>query len=442
LTVLNWKEAYRQKLTSFEEAAKKVQSGDFVTTALGLGSCSVEFFEAVLDRHEELQGVSLSDSVQLRSCRLYDPVFMNNIKDHIQYVPAFGLAAIREIYGTNCDYLINNLSDSGDKLVRRANVFICQVTPPDSRGFMNLGLSNDFSLEIIENRRSGALRLAIGEVNDQMPVVYGKNWVHVSDFDYLIEHSSAPQTFTRNPPSQVEKTIAAYVLELINNGDNIQMGLGGITESVFAGLENKHGLGVHSEMLPIGLPRMMEEGIIDNKNKPFNHGISVGTFCLGDEEMYSYVAENPSVELHPGYYVNKAALIARIPNMLAVNNALMVDFSGQIASEGLGHRMISGSGGQLDFVMGSFWSDGGKSVTLLRSARQGADGQLISSIVPGLPVGTPVTVPRTFANYVVTEYGVTDLRNKTRRERADALINIAHPDLRTELRKQMQKVFY
>lgn len=442
MTVLNWKEAYRQKLTSFEEAAKKVQSGDFVTTALGLGSCSVEFFEAVLDRHEELQGVSLSDSVQLRSCRLYDPVFMNNIKDHIQYVPAFGLAAIREIYGTNCDYLINNLSDSGDKLVRRANVFICQVTPPDSRGFMNLGLSNDFSLEIIENRRSGALRLAIGEVNDQMPVVYGKNWVHVSDFDYLIEHSSAPQTFTRNPPSQVEKTIAAYVLELINNGDNIQMGLGGITESVFAGLENKHGLGVHSEMLPIGLPRMMEEGIIDNKNKPFNHGISVGTFCLGDEEMYSYVAENPSVELHPGYYVNKAALIARIPNMLAVNNALMVDFSGQIASEGLGHRMISGSGGQLDFVMGSFWSDGGKSVTLLRSARQGADGQLISSIVPGLPVGTPVTVPRTFANYVVTEYGVTDLRNKTRRERADALINIAHPDLRTELRKQMQKVFY
>lgn len=442
MTVLNWKEAYRQKLTSFEEAAKKVISGDFVTTALGLGSCSVEFFEAVLDRHEELQGVSLSDSVQLRSCRLYDPAFMNNIKDHIQYVPAFGLATIREIYGTNCDYLINNLSDSGDKLVRRANVFICQVTPPDSRGFMNLGLSNDFSLEIIENRRSGALRLAIGEVNDQMPVVYGKNWVHVSDFDYLIEHSSAPQTFTRNPPSEVEKTIAEYVLELINDGDNIQMGLGGITESVFAGLENKHGLGVHSEMLPIGLPRMMEEGIIDNKNKPFNHGISVGTFCLGDEEMYNYVAENPAVELHPGYYVNKAALIARIPNMLAVNNALMVDFSGQIASEGLGHRMISGSGGQLDFVMGSFWSDGGKSVTLLRSARQGADGQLISSIVPGLPVGTPVTVPRTFANYVVTEYGITDLRNKTRRERADALINIAHPDLRTELRKQMQKVFY
>ena len=192
----------------------------------------------------------------------------------------------------------------------------------------------------------------------------------------------------------------------------------------------------------MGLPRMMEDGIIDNKNKPFDRGVSVGTFCLGDEEMYQYVAENPAVELHPGYYVNQASRIAQIPNMLAVNNALLIDFSGQIAAEGLGHRMISGSGGQLDFVMGSFWSEGGKSVTLLHSARQGADGQLISSIVPGLPTGTPVTVPRTFANYVITEYGITDLRQKTRRERANALINIAHPDLRSELRREMQKVFY
>ncbi|CFX42841.1 Acetyl-CoA hydrolase/transferase [Syntrophomonas zehnderi OL-4] len=442
MTDNNLKNTYRQKLISFEEAAQKVKSGDFVATALGLGSCSIDFFEAVLDRYEELHDVKLSDSVQLRPCRLYDPVFMNNIKDHIQYVPAFGLATIREIYGSNCDYLVNNLSDSGAKMIQRTDVFICQVTPPDSRGYMNLGLSNDYSLEMLENRRVGPLRLAIGEVNDQMPVVYGKNWVHISDFDYLIEHSSAPPTFKRNPPSEIETTIAAYVLELINDGDTIQMGLGGITESVFAGLENKRGLGVHSEMLPMGLPRMVEEGIIDNKNKPFDRGISVGTFCLGDEEMYEYVSENPAVEIHPGYYVNKAPLIARIPNMLAVNNALMIDFSGQITAEGLGHRMISGSGGQLDFVLGSFWSEGGKSVTVMRSARQGADGQLTSSIVPGLPTGTPVTVPRTFANYVVTEYGITDLRNKTRQERAHALINIAHPELRSELRWQLQKAFY
>jgi 4-hydroxybutyrate CoA-transferase len=442
LTDLNWKDSYQQKLTTFEDAAKKVKSGDFVTTALGLGACSAKFFEAILDRYEELHDVCLSDSVQLHPCRLYDPGFMNNLKEHIQYVPAFGMATIRESYGVNCDYLINNLSDSGGKMIQLGNVFICQVTPPDSRGYMNLGLSNDYSLEILEKRKSGPLRVAIGEVNEQMPVVYGKNWVHVSDFDYLIEHSSAPQTFKRNLPTEVEKTIAEYVLELINDGDSIQMGLGGITESVFAGLKDKHGLGVHSEMLPMGLPRMMREGIIDNKNKPFDRGISVATFCLGDEQMYQYVAENPAVELHPGYYVNQAALIARIPNMLAVNNALMIDFSGQIAAEGLGHRMISGSGGQLDFVMGSFWSEGGKSVTLLRSAHQGADGQLVSSIVPGLPFGTPVTVPRTFANYVITEYGITDLRNKTRRERANALINIAHPDLRSELRQQMQEVFY
>jgi len=442
LTNSKWKEAYKQKLTSFEEAARKVQSGDFVTTALGLGACSIEFFEAILDRHEELHDVSLSDSLQLHPSRLYDPIFMKELQGQIQYVPAFGLATIRAIYAANCDYLVNNLSDSGDKMMQCSNVFICQVTPPDSNGYMNLGLTNDFSLEMLEKRKLGPLRMAIGEVNEQMPVVYGNNWVHVNDFDYLIENSSAPHIFKRNPPAEIEKTIAEYVLELIKDGDTLQMGLGGITECVFAGLKGKHGLGVHSEMLPMGLPRMVEEGIIDNKNKPFDRGISIGTFCLGDEQMYKYVNKNPSVHLRPGYYVNKSALIARIPNMTAINNALMIDFSGQIAAEGLGHRMISGSGGQLDFVMGGFWSEGGKSVTLLRSARKGADGNLVSSIVPGLPPGTPVTVPRTFSNYVVTEYGITDLRYKTRKERANALINIAHPDLRSDLRKQMQQVFY
>lgn len=442
MTYSNWQDKYKSSLITFAEAAQKVKSGDFITTALGLGACSSEFFEKILDRQEELQEVIISDSMQLRPCRLYDPVFMQNLAGHIKYSPAFGLASIRASYSANCDYLINNLTDSGDKLLQRSSIFICQVTPPDSRGYMNLGLSNDFSLQMLKNKSRGNLRLAIGEINDQMPIVYGNNWVHVSDFDYFIENSCALPVFKRNPPTETEKAVADYVLELIADGSTIQMGLGGISEAVFSGLTGKKGLGVHSEMLPVSLPRLVEEGMVDNKNKPLHSGVSVGTFCLGDENMYKFVAENPAVELHPGYYINKSSLLAQIPNLVAVNMGLLVDFSGQIASEGLGYRMISGSGGQLDFAMGAFWSPGGKSVTLLRSAQKSADGTLVSSILPGLPEGTPVTVPRTFADYVITEYGIANLRYKTRQERANALINIAHPELRSDLRKQMQKLFY
>jgi 4-hydroxybutyrate CoA-transferase len=260
------------------------------------------------------------------------------------------------------------------------------VTPPDKNGYVNLSLTNDYSLEsLLTGKALGKLRLAIGEVNDQMPVVFGDNWVHVSQFDCFIEHSSPIPEFTRNSPSELEQTIAQYVLELIEDGDTIQMGIGGITEAVVGGLEGKYNLGVSSEMFPIGLPKLVEEGIITNRCKPVHKGISIGTFCLGDKSMYEYVAENPACEIYPGSYTNNPAFIARHPQMVAMNMALMVDLSGQITAEGLGHRMISGSGGQLDFAIGSYWSQGGKGITLLRSARKRPDGSLISAIVPELP---------------------------------------------------------
>jgi 4-hydroxybutyrate CoA-transferase len=220
------------------------------------------------------------------------------------------------------------------------------------------------------------------------------------------------------------------------------MGIGGIPEAVVAGLEGKHDLGVLTEMFPIGLPELIKKGIVTNDRKPFHRGVTVATFCMGDQGLYDYVNENPACEFYPASYTNNPAFIAQHPNMVAINMALMVDFSGQIASEGLGHRMISGTGGQLDFMIGSYYSKGGKGITLVSSSRKMKDGTLVSSIVPELPPGTPVTVPRTLADYVVTEYGIAHLKYKSRRERAEALINIAHPDLRGELRDSLKKNFY
>ena len=232
------------------------------------------------------------------------------------------------------------------------------------------------------------------------------------------------------------------MLELIKDGDTLQMGFGQIPEAVVSGLEGKHDLGVLTEMFPVGLPQLVEKGIITNARKPFHKGVTVATFCMGDQTMYDYVHENPLCEFYPSYYTNNPAFIAQHPNVVAINMALMVDYSGQIASEGLGHRMVSGVGGQLDFMIGSFYSKGGKGITLLYSSRKLKDGSFVSAIVPELPPGTPVSVPRFFAQYVVTEYGIADIRYKTRRERGEALINIAHPDLRGELRNSLRKNFY
>ena len=440
----NGKGDYRKKMVSFAEAAKQVKSGDFVGIGLGIGACSPDMYHAILDRWEELQGVKISDTVQIRPTKLYDPVFMATLEGHINYAPAFGMMLNREINESKLsDFHPLMSSDGGEKYALWSDVFVCMVTPPNDQGYVNLGLTNFYEQETIKRgKASGKLRVAIGEVNDQMPTIFGNNWLHVSEFDFFVENSSKIPAIGRPKPGERELKIGQNVLELINDGDTLQMGLGGIPEVVVAGLDGKRDLGVLTEMFPIGLHQLVEKGIVTNERKPFHKGVTIATFCIGDQDMYDYVRENPACEFYPSSYTNNPAFIAQHPNIVAMNMALMVDFSGQIASEGLGHRMVSGSGGQLDFMAGAHYSPGGKGITLMYAARQLKDGTLASAIVPELPAGTPITVPRTYANYVVTEYGIASLRYKSRRERAEALINIAHPDLRGELRNSLKKNFY
>jgi len=439
-----WQEEYKSKFVSFEEAAKQVKSDDFIGTGLATGACSPKMYDAILDRGAELKNVTISDSVMIRPSKLYDLDYMLQLDGHINYHPSFGMPLARKIIESRLpDYLIEQSHDLGIRYGEWSDIFIVQVTPPNERGWVNLGLSNFLSYEAIKHgRASGKQRVTIGEVNDQQPIVYGKNWLHISEFDYFVEHSEPIPTVTRVEPGEKEKIIGDYVLELINDGDTVQMGIGAIPEAVVAGMEGKCDLGIHTEMFPVGLPHLVEKGIVTNERKPLHMGETVATFCIGDTGMYDYVNHNPQCQFHPVGYTNNPMLVAQLPNMVAMNMALMIDFSGQINSEGLGHRMVSGSGGQLDFQIGAFHSKGGRAITLLYAARTLKDGTLVSSIVPELPAGTPITVPRTYAHYVVTEYGVADLRLKSRRQRAEALINIAHPDLRGDLRSALKKNFY
>lgn len=441
---MDYQSEYRRKLISIQEAARKVQSGDIVATGLAVGACSADMYHAILDRHNELEKVLIFDTVQVRPCKLYDPEYMRGLNGQINYMPGFSIATPRKINQARVsDFYPVMSSDLHDKVAARATIFIAMVTPPDKNGYVNLGLTNFYTMDSIRlGRETGRLRLAMAEVNDQMPVVMGDNWMHISEFDYFIENSTPIPTFGRGQPTDRDRSIADFVLELINDGDTIQMGIGGIPEAVVAGLNGKRDLGVLTEMFPIGLPDLIEKGIVTNARKPIHTGETIATFCMGDQGLYEYARENPACKLYPAAYTNNPTFIAQHPNMVALNMALMVDFSGQIASEGLKHTQISGPGGQLDFAIGSFWSQGGKGITLLGAARKMPDGSLSSAIVPELAAGTPVSVPRSYANYVITEYGIASLRYKSRRERAAELISIAHPDLRGELRASLKRNFY
>lgn len=441
---MEWREEYKRKTVSLQEAAGTIKSGDFVATALGVAACSTDFYHAILDRAPELENVLFCDTVQVRPTKMYDPNFMKELDGAINYTPAFGMITIRRIHNAKMgDFYPAQTSDAGDKLRARANVYIAMVTPPNNKGFVNLGLTNFYTQTTIrDGKANGVLRTVIAEVNDQMPVVFGDNWMHISEFDYFVENSTPIPAPPRGEPSEAEKAIGSYVLELISDRDTIQMGLGGISQTVVSGLEGKHDLGVMSEMIPIGLNELVEKGIVTNKYKPFHTGVSTATFCVGDKNLYDYATENPACEMFPSNYTNDPSFIARHPNLIAINSVLMVDFSGQIVSEGIGHTQVSGPGGQLDFMLGAYWSRGGKGVSLLRAARALKDGSLSSAIVPGLEPGSPVTVPRTYADYVISEYGIAHLKYKTRRERALELISIAHPDLRAELKASLKKAFY
>jgi len=441
---MDWREEYKSKIISMKDAAKLIQSGDFIGTGLSLGSASPQMYDAILDRWQELENVTLSDLTPVRPSRLYDLEFMLRLDGHINYHPAFGMPLTRKIIESRLpDYFIEQSNDLGDRYGKWSDVYIAMVCPPNEQGWINLGLTNFYTMQAIrEGRASGKQRITIAEVNRNFPVVYGNNWLHVSEFDYFVEFQSDIPAFKRSDPGERDRKIGEYALELIKDGDTIQMGIGAIPEAVVSGLDGRRDLGVHTEMFPIGLPDLVKKGIVTNACKPIHKGITVATFCIGDEAMYAYVNENPACEFHPCSYTNNPSIIAQHPNMVAMNMALMVDLSGQIASEGIGHRMVSGTGGQLDFMIGTFFSKGGRGIILLYSSRKLKDGSFISAIIPEMPAGTPITVPRTYAQYVITEYGIADLRYKSRRQRAEALIDIAHPDLRGDLRNSLKKNFY
>jgi 4-hydroxybutyrate CoA-transferase len=439
--MVNWREEYQRRLVTPEEAVKVVKSGDRVAFCYGMEPLALGL--ALVARAEELRGIKLFVPAPGRDFPWYEPGWEESFQIEVGYI----LPMVREMMNEKrCDYLVSGLLWAHDPSVREpVDVLLVQVSPPDEHGFCSFGASLWDKKVAVK-----AAKIVLGEVNQNLIRTYGDNFIHFSEIDYFVEHTpsgrlpGSTDMLGRKTagPGEVEKTIAEYVSTLIRDGDTLEIGVGGTAEWIaqLKVLDNKHDLGWHSENTPRGIATLVREGVINGNRKTLHPGKAVATAVGGGtKEEMDFINMNPLFEVYSSSYVLDPRVIAAHDNMVSINSAIAVDLTGQIAAESIGPMMVSGSGGQLAFAIGAALSRGGRNIVVLPSTAKGGSA---SRIVPLLEPGTIVTVPRTLADIVVTEYGIARLKGKTQRQRAQELIAIAHPDFRAELSKEAARLYW
>ena len=311
------------------------------------------------------------------------------------------------------------------------DVALVQVAPPDDFGWMSLGISVDITLAA-----AMSADLVIAQVNSSMPRVLGRSFIHVNDVDVIVEHEEELLTIGELPELESANHIGRLIARLIDDGSTIQISPGTTPQSILLALSDKNDLGVHTQFLTNDIMRLVSMGVITNRKKGFNDGKLVASSAIGTNNLYEFLNDNPSIEFHPSDYVNDPGIISRHNKMVSMNVAMTMDLTGQVAADALSNNYFSGVTGMLDFIRGSFQSEGGKSIIMLISTT--IDGKK-SRIVPMLN-DTAIVVPRGDVQYVVTEYGVVNLFGKSLQERATAMISISHPDFRDELLFEAKKI--
>jgi acyl-CoA hydrolase len=362
-----------------------------------------------------------------------EPMAAPELAGHVRIKSLFTGAGLRSAVAEGrADYVPVFLSDIPHYMrngIFPIDVAVVQLSYPDQHGYCSLGVSVDVARQAVDSAA-----IVIAEINRQMPRTFGTGHVHMSELDAfvltdhpIIEHPS-------KPIDDVSRAIGSHVAELVQDGATLQLGIGAIPSAVLAQLTGKRDLGVHTEVFTDALIDLIESGVITNKLKTNNRRRTVSSFLLGVKRTYDYVHDNPSVRFYPSDQTNDTALIREQYRMTAINSALEVDITGQVCADSIGTRIYSGIGGQMDFIRGAALSKEGRAIIALPSTAKG--GQL-SRIVPTLAAGAGVVTTRGHVQFIVTEFGVADLRGKSLRERAEALTSIAHPDHRADLRAQL-----
>lgn len=420
-----WVESYKKKCVSAEEAVSAVKSGDRIYIS---GNAATPFIliNALAARRDELEDVEINHVLLLGEDALSAPGTEGHFRHNSLFVGPAERAAINE---GRADYVPVFLSEIPALFtcgVIPLDAALIHTSPPDEHGFLSFGV------ECIATKAAAeSARIVIAQVNDRMPRTLGDSFIHVSRVHRIVEISETLPELERKGFTEVEKRIAEHVAELVEDGATLQMGIGGIPDAVLAALKGKHDLGIHTEMVSDGVVEGIELGFITNGLKTLHPGKVIATFVLGSRRLYDYVDNNPYFEIHPCNYTNDPFVIAKNDKMVAINSAIEVDMTGQVCADSVGTKIYSGFGGQVDFIRGAAYSKGGKPIIALPST---AKNDTLSRVVPMLKQGAGVVTSRADVHYVVTEFGSADLHGRNLRQRAEALIAIAHPKFRDELR--------
>jgi 4-hydroxybutyrate CoA-transferase len=427
---MSWHEEYSKKLRSADETLRCVQPGMRVYIQPGCAEPET-LVEALMRRGPQLHDVEIVHMMTM-GCA---PYVAPEMAGHFRHNAVFIGSNVREaINDGRADYTPIYLSEIEDLFQSGAmpiDVALLQLSPPDRHGFCSLGVGVDTSLTAAK-----CARLVVAQINDQMPRTYGDSFIHVSELEAVVESSRPLCAMKRAQVTDLQTAIARNVAGLIEDGAVLQTGIGGIPDAVLPMLMDRKDLGVHSEMISDGVIPLVEAGVINGERKSFKPRKIIAGFVLGTREIFDFVDNNPVFEFHPTSYVNDPALIARNDKMVAINSALQIDLTGQVCSDSIGNQFYSGIGGQVDFLRGASRSKGGKPIIAISSTAKSGE---ISRIMPMLSPGAGVVTSRGLVHYVVTEYGVAYLHGKSIRERAKALIEIAHPKFRHELYEYCEK---
>lgn len=428
---MTWQEVYKSKLVSAEEAIKAIRDGDRVVTGFACGEpFGIE--RALIDNYENYHDVQITNMLSLGD----SPWCRPEMKGHFTLNCLFASKSNRKaILDGVADFTPVNFSEIPFviKNIIRPRVSVVMVSPPDSHGNVSFGTTVDYT-----KGTTDYCEVVIAQVNKHMPRTFGNSTKHVRDFTYFVEIDEPLPGVKSVELTDVEKAIGKNCASLINDGDCLQLGIGGIPDAICEELRGKKDLGLHSELVGDGVVKLLEEGVINNKKKQTHTGRTVLGAAFGSKILCDYINDNPAVEIYPIDYVNNPYVIAQNDNVVSVNSCIQVDLMGQVVSDTIGLSQFSAVGGQVDFVRGAALSKNGRSIIAMPST---AKNNTVSKIVPIIEDKSAITTTRNDVNCIVTEYGIAFLKGKTLKERAKALIRIAHPNFRDWLSDEFEKRF-
>ncbi len=427
-----WTKLYQERTTTPEQAVRSIKSGQRVFLT---GNCSVPqtVMKALVAYAPQLHNVEICQVLTVGDAAYVQPGMELHLRVNTLFISDNVRAAVN---AGRADFTPMFLSEIPDAFRKELpiDVALIHVSPPDEHGYCSFGIEVG-----VTKTAAQVAKVVIAEVNQQMPRTLGDSFIHVSKLTHIIPVDYKLPEIHMGSTSEVASRIAKHIAALIPDGATLQTGIGAIPDAVLKELTSHKDLGVHTELFADGVIDLVDRGVINGERKSLHPGKIVAGFMIGTQRLYDFIDDNPIVELHPTEYINDPFVIAQNDRMVAINSAIEVDLTGQVCADSIGPRFYSGVGGQVDFIYGASRSKGGIPIIALPASALIKDTNT-SKIVAMLKQGAGVVTTRNHVRFIVTEYGVAELYGKTIRQRARALINVAHPEFREELERQAKEL--